>query len=163
MIVNTYMNMPPSRSSYSNVLAISLISLSSASAIVCATASIANTATIMSGDRDPQSIELAPAAESLLAQEFGCPRALGIVYFATSTYHISICEGQDGYLFYRGVQFSDPSNSINVPDVYVTGENEYAAVNGNVTYVVNPYELIVYENSSVIWQEPVVSWSYGDY
>ncbi len=156
------MNFTSSRSS-SKFLSISLISLSTVSAIVCATASIANTATAISGDRDVQSIELAPEAESLIAQEFGCPRALGIVYFATSTYHISICEGQDGYLFYRGVEFSNPSNSINVPDVYVTGDNEYVAVNGNVSYVVNPYELIVYENSSVIWHESVTSWSYGDY
>jgi hypothetical protein len=110
--------------------------------------------------------QIVPSAQSpdaqLIAQELGCPRAMPVAYYATATYHVSICEGQDGYLFYRGVEFLNTDNAINVPDVSETGDYAYVATNGDVSYEIDPTQLTVYQNGAVIWQEPVISWSTGD-
>ncbi|MCU0567400.1 MAG: hypothetical protein MUF49_12470 [Oculatellaceae cyanobacterium Prado106] len=98
--------------------------------------------------------------ESLLAQEMGCPRAMPVAYFATSTFHVSICQGQDGYLFYRGVEFANTYNAINVPTVTDYGDYYFDATNGNVTYSINPQSLTVWQNGEIIWQEDVISYSF---
>jgi len=101
-----------------------------------------------------------PAPHPLVvAQALGCPRATPVVYYATATYHISICIGQDGSWFYRGVEFANPENSINLFELSETGENAYEVTNGDVTYEINPDQLTVSQNGQIIWQEPVISWS----
>jgi hypothetical protein len=95
----------------------------------------------------------------LVTQALGCPRAMPVVYYATATYHISICIGQDGSWFYRGVEFANPENSINLFELSETGENAYEVTNRDVTYEINPDQLTVSQHGQIIWQEPVISWS----
>lgn len=129
-------------------------------AIACLLAPTAKAAVPSPIDSPTRSSEI--MGTQLIAQELGCPRAMPVAYYATATYHVSICEGQDGYLFYRGVEFADTNNAINVPDVSEIGDYAYVAANGDVSYEIDSAQLTVYQNGDVIWQEPVISWSTGD-
>jgi hypothetical protein len=132
-----------------NILSLSLLSLSA----FC----------VFSPALQAASLNPAIASESYIAQAMGCPRAMPVAYFATNTYQISICQGQDGYFFYRGVEYANPDNAINVSEVHIygyNGQNAFDAVNGDVIYSINPDTLTVWQNGEVIWQESVVSYSY---
>ena len=101
----------------------------------------------------------AQASQPLQIAQAACPRAMPLLYYVTATYQISICIGQDGSQFYRGVERANPENSINLFELSETGEHAYLATNGNVSYAISPQQLTVTQNGKVIWQEPVISWS----
>ncbi|MFM7424419.1 MAG: hypothetical protein ACKO7W_05395, partial [Elainella sp.] len=88
-----------------------------------------------------------------------CPRAMSVSSYLTATYQISICIGQDGSWFYRGVERSNPENSINLFDLREIDEDAYRVNNGNFAYEISPAQLTVFQNGDIIWQEPVLSWS----
>jgi hypothetical protein len=141
-----------------NILSLSLLSLSA----FCVFSPAMQAARLNPSLATPPGTGIAPA-ESHIAQAIGCPRAMPVAYFATNTYQISICQGQDGYFFYRGVEFANPENAINVSEVHLygyNGQNAFDAVNGDVVYSINPDTLTVWQNGEVIWQESVVSYSY---
>jgi hypothetical protein len=100
-----------------------------------------------------------PVLSSPLAQTPDCPRAMPVATYITATYQVSICIGQDGSWFYRGVELANHENSINLFDLRETDENAYFVRNGDFAYEIDPEQLTVFQNGRIIWQEPVLSWS----
>lgn len=91
-------------------------------------------------------------AESL---EDGCPKALPVVSYETQRYFVHICKGQDGSLFYRGVNKHN-GEAINVPDVEIEPGEGFSARNGNVLYRVDNQALVVYQGDKLILQDAVL-------
>ncbi|HEY9632089.1 MAG TPA: hypothetical protein V6D14_01700 [Coleofasciculaceae cyanobacterium] len=90
-----------------------------------------------------------------LAQREGCPKAQPVESYETKNFWVYICKGQDGSLFYQGVNKSN-EELINVSDVTYEGDDNYTAKNGNTTYQVSPNALLVYQDDKLILEQPMI-------
>ncbi|HEY9811486.1 MAG TPA: hypothetical protein V6D13_19330 [Halomicronema sp.] len=103
----------------------------------------------------PAAVQASPKTTIIAQADIGCPKAMPVSSFETANFYVFICEGQDGKLFYQGIDRDNPSNMINVSRVeYKNGS--YSALNGDVIYQINTDELVIYEGRNVILREPVI-------
>ena len=106
-----------------------------------------------------KSLELDIKNKDNLTQNQVCPsiKLLPIRFFNTAKDYIYICRGDNkNYLGYYVRIPKKLDNKITVPITQKQGET-YTAVNGELAYTINPYEMAIAKRGRIILREKVIS------
>lgn len=113
----------------------------------------------MAANKQTKKTENSSQISIQLAQNKVCPSAnlLPIRSFNTAKYYVYICRGDN--LHPLGYYVRIPKNLDNKITVPITkkARETYIAINGEVAYIITPYEMVITKRGRIIFREKVIT------